>query len=36
MYFLAWLIIGLLLGIGWLTGALLQGGGFGPIIGSGR
>jgi hypothetical protein len=35
MYFLAWIIIGLIIGSGWLTGELLRGGGFGPIIGSG-
>lgn len=34
MYFLAWLIIGLIIGIGWLTGELLKGGGFGPTIGA--
>jgi hypothetical protein len=34
MYFLAWLIIGLIIGVGWLTGELLKGGGFGPVIGS--
>jgi uncharacterized membrane protein YeaQ/YmgE (transglycosylase-associated protein family) len=31
MYFLAWIIIGLI--TGWLTGKLLGGGGYGPIVG---
>ena len=30
MYFLSWIIIGLI--TGWLTGKLLTGGGYGPIV----
>lgn len=32
MYFLSWIIIGLM--TGWLTGKLLQQGGYGPIVDS--
>jgi len=32
--FLSWVIVELILGIGWLTGEHLKGGGFGPTIGS--
>ena len=34
LYFLSWVIVGFILGIGWLTEELLRGGGFGPTIGS--
>jgi len=30
MYFLSWIIVGLI--AGWLTGKLLTGGGYGPIM----
>jgi hypothetical protein len=32
--FLSWIIVGFILGIGWVAGELLKGGGFGPAIGS--
>ena len=33
MYFLSWIVVGLI--AGWLTGELLTGGGYGPIMGAG-
>jgi hypothetical protein len=34
MHFLSWVIVGFILGIGWVTGEPLKGGGLGPTIGS--